>query len=153
VSACVRSHYILGFEVFGYFTHWFIAFERSLEKLFERVARVLIGWCKINYYLFLFCFVSFFFLFIVFFFVCLGPILLRHFSELRFRGDRTTPPESICSRPCNASQAKKYVEGEGCCWTCVECVLYQVKYRTLLSIPNNICPFCVCVLLSNRMLL
>ncbi|XP_046460582.1 metabotropic glutamate receptor 2-like isoform X1 [Daphnia pulex] len=48
-------------------------------------------------------------------------------NELRFRGDRTTPPESICSRPCNASQAKKYVEGEGCCWTCVECVLYQIR--------------------------
>ena len=47
-------------------------------------------------------------------------------EELRFRGDQATPPESICSHPCNASQAKKYVEGEGCCWTCVECVLYQV---------------------------
>lgn len=53
-------------------------------------------------------------------------------EELRFRGDRRTAtlPESICSRPCNESQAKKYVEGEGCCWTCVECTHYQVRTLT-----------------------
>ncbi|XP_045023911.1 metabotropic glutamate receptor 2 isoform X3 [Daphnia magna] len=48
-------------------------------------------------------------------------------NELLFRGDQVMPPESICSRPCNGSQAKKYVEGEGCCWTCIECVLYQIR--------------------------
>nr|CAH0109497.1 unnamed protein product [Daphnia galeata] len=56
-----------------------------------------------------------------------GQLKLDVNEELRFRGDQTTPPESICSHPCNASQAKKYVEGEGCCWTCVECVLYQIR--------------------------
>ncbi|XP_046460552.1 metabotropic glutamate receptor 2-like [Daphnia pulex] len=56
-----------------------------------------------------------------------GQLKLDTNEELRFRGDQATPPESICSHPCNASQAKKYVEGEGCCWTCVECVLYQIR--------------------------
>ncbi|KAK4004756.1 hypothetical protein OUZ56_006481 [Daphnia magna] len=56
-----------------------------------------------------------------------GQLKLDENEELLFRGDQVMPPESICSRPCNGSQAKKYVEGEGCCWTCVECVLYQIR--------------------------
>lgn len=32
----------------------------------------------------------------------------------------------MCSLPCDRGQAKKYVEGESCCWHCFNCSQYQV---------------------------
>lgn len=66
------------------------------------------------------------FLFLVLFFPLSLSGTAMH-ADLLFRIDQPTPVESICSRPCSPSQAKKYVEGEGCCWTCVECIHYQVR--------------------------
>ncbi|KAI8123732.1 Metabotropic glutamate receptor 8 [Lucilia cuprina] len=38
------------------------------------------------------------------------------------------PPESVCSLPCERGQAKKYVEGESCCWHCFNCSTYQIRH-------------------------
>jgi len=55
-------------------------------------------------------------------------------TELRFRRDQMSPPQSLCSRPCSRSQAKKYLEGEACCWTCIECIHYQVRTHRVPSL-------------------
>ena len=55
-------------------------------------------------------------------------------TELLFRRDQMTPPQSLCSRPCSRSQAKKYLEGEACCWTCIECIHYQVRTHRVPSL-------------------
>src|SRR5687767_7100239 len=34
-------------------------------------------------------------------------------------------PSSVCSAPCVTGQAKKFVEGEKCCWHCFNCTKYQ----------------------------
>lgn len=47
-------------------------------------------------------------------------------AEVRFHSGTNTPPESVCSLPCQSGQAKKYVEGERCCWYCFNCTRYQV---------------------------
>jgi hypothetical protein len=46
--------------------------------------------------------------------------------EVQFRLEHAPPPESVCSLPCELGQAKKYVEGESCCWHCFNCTQYQV---------------------------
>ncbi|CAH1407468.1 unnamed protein product [Nezara viridula] len=47
-------------------------------------------------------------------------------SEIFFNTGTALPPESVCSLPCSQGQAKKYVEGERCCWHCFNCSQYQV---------------------------
>lgn len=47
-------------------------------------------------------------------------------SEIQFKLGHPKPPESVCSLPCDLGQAKKYVEGEMCCWHCFNCTQYQV---------------------------
>ncbi|XP_020712388.2 metabotropic glutamate receptor 2-like isoform X2 [Athalia rosae] len=49
-------------------------------------------------------------------------------SEIQFRHGHPLPPESVCSLPCEVGQAKKYVEGESCCWHCFNCTQYQVRH-------------------------
>ena len=56
------------------------------------------------------------------------------FSEVQFRLNSTklSPtevPSSVCSLPCPEGQMKKYDEGESCCWTCHECIAYQVSFK------------------------
>uniref|UniRef100_A0A8D8HVL6 Metabotropic glutamate receptor 8 n=2 Tax=Culex pipiens TaxID=7175 RepID=A0A8D8HVL6_CULPI len=48
-------------------------------------------------------------------------------EDIQFSIKNPTPPKSVCSRPCERGQAKKYVEGEGCCWHCFNCTQYQIK--------------------------
>lgn len=47
-------------------------------------------------------------------------------AEIQFKLGHPLPPESVCSLPCEVGQAKKYVEGERCCWHCFNCTQYQV---------------------------
>ena len=58
------------------------------------------------------------------------------FSEVQFRLNSTklSPtevPSSVCSLPCPEGQMKKYDEGESCCWTCHECIAYQVSFKAI----------------------
>ncbi|XP_071445912.1 metabotropic glutamate receptor 2-like [Hetaerina americana] len=57
-------------------------------------------------------------------------VLNLNMSEVQFRLNRPQPPESVCSFPCELGQAKKYVEGEICCWHCFNCTQYQVRHPT-----------------------
>ncbi|XP_066967578.1 metabotropic glutamate receptor 2-like [Macrobrachium rosenbergii] len=45
---------------------------------------------------------------------------------LQFKLDDPSPPSSVCSLPCHTGQAKKYVEGESCCWHCFNCSTYEI---------------------------
>ncbi|XP_014254590.2 metabotropic glutamate receptor 2-like [Cimex lectularius] len=53
--------------------------------------------------------------------------LRLNMSEIQFKLLHTRPPESVCSLPCEVGQAKKYVEGESCCWHCFNCTQYQIR--------------------------
>lgn len=50
-------------------------------------------------------------------------------TEVQFKIHQPKPPESVCSLSCEKGQAKKYVEGESCCWHCFNCSLYQVNRK------------------------
>ncbi|XP_015605289.1 metabotropic glutamate receptor 2 isoform X4 [Cephus cinctus] len=54
--------------------------------------------------------------------------LRLNMSEIQFRMGHPQPPESVCSLPCEVGQAKKYVEGESCCWHCFNCTQYQIRH-------------------------
>ncbi|RZF34252.1 hypothetical protein LSTR_LSTR013344, partial [Laodelphax striatellus] len=49
-------------------------------------------------------------------------------DAIQFRLGHTKHPDSVCSFPCELGQAKKYVEGESCCWHCFNCSQYQVRH-------------------------
>ncbi|XP_020294565.1 metabotropic glutamate receptor 2-like [Pseudomyrmex gracilis] len=49
-------------------------------------------------------------------------------SEIQFKLGHPQTPESVCSLPCELGQAKKYVEGERCCWHCFNCTQYQIRH-------------------------
>ncbi|KAK9295316.1 hypothetical protein QLX08_010344 [Tetragonisca angustula] len=49
-------------------------------------------------------------------------------SEIQFKLGHPQPPESVCSLDCEVGQAKKYVEGEKCCWHCFNCTQYQIRH-------------------------
>ncbi|XP_070168156.1 metabotropic glutamate receptor B isoform X1 [Polyergus mexicanus] len=53
--------------------------------------------------------------------------LRLNLSEIQFKLGHPQPPESVCSLPCELGQAKKYVEGERCCWHCFNCTQYQIR--------------------------
>nr|CAI5860846.1 unnamed protein product [Callosobruchus analis] len=48
-------------------------------------------------------------------------------ENIQFKMNHPEMPESVCSLPCLVGQAKKYVEGESCCWHCFNCTQYQSK--------------------------
>ncbi|XP_055853496.1 metabotropic glutamate receptor 2 isoform X2 [Episyrphus balteatus] len=54
--------------------------------------------------------------------------LRLNMSEVQFKLLDPKPPESVCSLPCERGQAKKYVEGESCCWHCFNCSTYQIRH-------------------------
>ncbi|KAH8245902.1 hypothetical protein KR038_011355 [Drosophila bunnanda] len=54
--------------------------------------------------------------------------LRLNMSEVKFKRLSPKPPESVCSLPCELGQAKKYVEGESCCWHCFNCTTYQIRH-------------------------
>ncbi|XP_055372495.1 metabotropic glutamate receptor 2 [Condylostylus longicornis] len=54
--------------------------------------------------------------------------LRLNMSEVQFKLLDPKPPESVCSLPCERGQAKKYVEGESCCWHCFNCSMYQIRH-------------------------
>ncbi|CAH1404467.1 unnamed protein product [Nezara viridula] len=51
-------------------------------------------------------------------------------GELKLNMSEKRGPESVCSLPCEQGQAKKYVEGESCCWHCFNCTQYQIRHPT-----------------------
>uniref|UniRef100_A0A1W7R6Q5 Putative metabotropic glutamate receptor n=1 Tax=Aedes albopictus TaxID=7160 RepID=A0A1W7R6Q5_AEDAL len=53
--------------------------------------------------------------------------LRLNMEDIQFGIKNPSAPESVCSRPCERGQAKKYVEGEGCCWHCFNCSQYQIR--------------------------
>lgn len=53
--------------------------------------------------------------------------LRLNMSEIQFKFRQPKPPESVCSLDCERGQAKKYVEGESCCWHCFNCSTYQIR--------------------------
>ncbi|XP_071635324.1 metabotropic glutamate receptor B isoform X1 [Temnothorax longispinosus] len=53
--------------------------------------------------------------------------LRLNMSEIQFKLGHPQPPVSVCSLPCEVGQAKKYVEGERCCWHCFNCTQYQIR--------------------------
>ncbi|XP_013777493.1 metabotropic glutamate receptor 4-like [Limulus polyphemus] len=52
--------------------------------------------------------------------------LSLNLSNIQFRLQGPEMPLSFCSNPCAKGQAKKFVEGENCCWHCFNCTNYQV---------------------------
>ncbi|XP_075167439.1 mangetout [Haematobia irritans] len=56
--------------------------------------------------------------------------LRLNMSEVQFKLLNPKPPESVCSLECERGQAKKYVEGESCCWHCFNCSTYQIRHPT-----------------------
>ncbi|XP_076365408.1 metabotropic glutamate receptor 2-like [Tachypleus tridentatus] len=52
--------------------------------------------------------------------------LTLNLSQVQFRLHEPHMPPSVCSDPCEKGQAKKFVEGENCCWHCLSCTKYQV---------------------------
>ncbi|RWS25844.1 metabotropic glutamate receptor 1-like protein [Leptotrombidium deliense] len=46
-------------------------------------------------------------------------------NKVQFRLNKPEVPTSVCSLPCGKGQAKKYIEGENCCWHCFDCTKYQ----------------------------
>nr|AYV89288.1 metabotropic glutamate receptor 8-like isoform X1 [Tetranychus evansi] len=45
---------------------------------------------------------------------------------VRFTHRNPEIPSSVCSPPCEKGQAKKYIDGEKCCWHCSDCGKYQI---------------------------
>ncbi|XP_043269518.1 metabotropic glutamate receptor 2-like isoform X2 [Venturia canescens] len=54
--------------------------------------------------------------------------LFLNMSEIQFRLGHPEAPESVCSLPCEVGQAKKYVEGESCCWHCFNCSQDEIRH-------------------------
>ncbi|XP_054009376.1 metabotropic glutamate receptor 2-like isoform X1 [Hylaeus anthracinus] len=54
--------------------------------------------------------------------------LRLNMSEIQFKLGHPQPPDSVCALPCEVGQAKKYVEGERCCWHCFNCTQYQIRH-------------------------
>ncbi|XP_053202702.1 metabotropic glutamate receptor 6-like [Panonychus citri] len=53
-------------------------------------------------------------------------ILNLNMESVRFTDESPGIPLSVCSPPCEKGQAKKYIDGEKCCWHCSDCGKYQV---------------------------
>lgn len=53
-------------------------------------------------------------------------VLQLNLSEVQFHFDDSPIPTSVCSQPCEKGQMKKYIEGEKCCFHCLNCTKYQV---------------------------
>ncbi|XP_014601377.1 PREDICTED: metabotropic glutamate receptor 2-like isoform X2 [Polistes canadensis] len=58
----------------------------------------------------------------------LEGVLHLNMSMVQFKLGHNQTPESVCSLPCEVGQAKKYVEGESCCWHCFNCSQYQIRH-------------------------
>lgn len=56
-------------------------------------------------------------------FACFFPAVL-------FADGSSIPPTSICSDPCGLGQAKRYVGGDKCCWSCIKCLNDMVGNKT-----------------------
>ena len=46
-------------------------------------------------------------------------------SQVQFTSSLTSHPPSVCSRPCALNEARRQLEGDSCCWTCVPCSTYE----------------------------
>ncbi|RWS05544.1 metabotropic glutamate receptor 4-like protein, partial [Dinothrombium tinctorium] len=55
-----------------------------------------------------------------------GERLNLDLNKVQFHYSSDEIPVSVCSLPCNKGQAKKYIEGENCCWHCFDCTKYQI---------------------------
>ena len=47
-------------------------------------------------------------------------------SKVQFRMTDLEVPVSVCSQPCEKGQAKSFLEGEKCCFHCINCTKYQI---------------------------
>ncbi|KAK3918104.1 Metabotropic glutamate receptor 4, partial [Frankliniella fusca] len=65
--------------------------------------------------------------------------LRLNMSAVQFKMESPSVPESVCSLPCDQGQAKKYVEGDICCWHCFNCTQYQIRS----PIDETLCQTCV----------
>ncbi|XP_059480181.1 metabotropic glutamate receptor 4 isoform X2 [Neocloeon triangulifer] len=54
--------------------------------------------------------------------------LRLNMSEIQFKLGQPQSPVSVCSLECELGQAKKYLEGESCCWHCFNCTQYQIRH-------------------------
>ncbi|XP_034248278.1 metabotropic glutamate receptor 2-like [Thrips palmi] len=59
-------------------------------------------------------------------------------SAVQFKMESPPVPESVCSLPCDQGQAKKYVEGDICCWHCFNCTQYQIR----APLDETLCQMC-----------
>ena len=68
--------------------------------------------------------------------------LVLDMKQVQFNTKRPNIPISICSAPCKAGQAKKYIKGEKCCWHCFNCGKYEIlKFETeCYACPNGSLP-------------
>lgn len=62
-------------------------------------------------------------------------------NDIQFNFKQPKPPESVCSLPCERGQAKKYVEGESCCWHCKWCKSFIFWLLSFKGINFNLSGF------------
>ncbi|CAK9299002.1 unnamed protein product [Gordionus sp. m RMFG-2023] len=69
-------------------------------------------------------------------------VLKVNLSEIRYHWDSPSPPESVCSKPCNRGEAKRVQGDNKCCWLCVACSPYQILVPTVtLATAHTSNPF------------
>eukprot|EP00106_Octopus_bimaculoides_P023794 XP_014791236.1 PREDICTED: metabotropic glutamate receptor 4-like isoform X2 [Octopus bimaculoides] len=78
-----------------------------------------------------------------------GKLRDMNMSMIQFRLEEPNHPESVCSKQCVQGQAKTFLKGHTCCWTCLNCTKYQflpTKYEckdcpmgTLPSLNQTYC--------------
>ncbi|KAH7641893.1 metabotropic glutamate receptor 8-like isoform x1 [Dermatophagoides farinae] len=63
-------------------------------------------------------------------------------SKVQFRLSDPDPPISVCSQPCDKGQAKSFLEGEKCCFHCINCTKYQilVSETQCIDCPSGFLP-------------
>nr|XP_027198972.1 metabotropic glutamate receptor 3-like [Dermatophagoides pteronyssinus] len=63
-------------------------------------------------------------------------------SKVQFRLLDPDPPISVCSQPCEKGQAKSFLEGEKCCFHCINCTKYQilVSETQCIDCPSGFLP-------------
>ncbi|CAG0918157.1 unnamed protein product [Notodromas monacha] len=55
-----------------------------------------------------------------------NQVLHLNMSAIQYKYHKRDIPESVCSRPCQKGEKKTYVEGEICCWHCINCTQFEI---------------------------
>lgn len=63
-------------------------------------------------------------------------------ESIKFKHYSSSIPSSVCSLPCSKGQAKKYIDGDTCCWHCSDCSKYQIlsSETECSTCPNGYLP-------------